>query len=172
MSDKVHVALVDGQWIEIGEKDSERYLHTRCLTRPYTEKPSASNSVNRFLERRDKSQKRKGSRLKHEYNPEVNLTWKCVEINGRSQWVEADWNQITPTKLWGFDNSDSDEDLSDAVEPRRTANHAEEGTLRTAEETGTSKQNPPNGGIKTHPQADARPNKVAMSSHFSRDSDT
>lgn len=106
-----HVAMVRGQWVEIDEEDRIQYIHAKCLKTPDSEKPSLQACIARFNEHLRMSRSRRGSPLKHEYDAEANMTWRCVEIDGRSQWVEADWSQEPPRKLWGFD-SDSDDEYS------------------------------------------------------------
>lgn len=109
MAETIHVALVGGQWIEVNVEDAIYYLHTKRLGRPNSDDLSQQTCVDRFREHCRRSQNRGGSPLKREYDPQANMTWRCVEIDGRSQWVEADWSLEPPRKLWGFDNDSNDE---------------------------------------------------------------
>lgn len=120
MSQETHVALVGCQWIQIDERDSINYLFARCLRRPNkSEDISASGRVDRFMKHLSESRSRKGSPLKREYDGEADMIWRCVNINGKSQWVEVEWNDETPCKLWGFDSDSSDDESPPDSETRR-----------------------------------------------------
>ena len=164
--DLVHVAMVRGQWIRINREHKVHYLHARSLKRrDSSEELSTSTRVDRFREHRRVALNQQGSPLKHEYDPEANLTWRWMEVDGRWQWVEADWSLVPPRKLWGFDSDDSDDDAPDDDEVTRTAKSAENGTGHTiakevAAEEAPSK--PVDARLDGLQEADVQPKRVSF----------
>jgi hypothetical protein len=120
MPEFVHLAFVRRQWIQIDEKDSTYYLHTRKLKIPSSEEMSASEPQDKFSEHLEKWRNRGASPLKHEYDPEANKTWRWMEVDGHYQWVKKDWSQEPPRKLWAFDSDGDDETLA-GIQVRRAA---------------------------------------------------
>jgi hypothetical protein len=134
MPHQVHLALVGGQWHKIDESDSSFYLLTRCLTRREDdEEESAQAQVRSFRERRYQSQNRQGSPLRHEYDPEANITFRCFDVDGKRRWVEGDWSEEPLRKLWGFGSDHGDEGSPDATEMEPTAKSVERGTQRSGQ---------------------------------------
>jgi hypothetical protein len=122
----VPVAETIGQWVEIEDEDRIVFLHAKSTALESTQL-SSHDCREIFLERLRISRSRQGSSLKHEYDPDASKYWKCVKIDGRSQWVQADWSE-EPPRLWGFD-SDSD-DSDDEYTKRSHLPKATESTLR------------------------------------------
>jgi hypothetical protein len=81
---------------------------------------SASHRLDNFSEQLEKWSNRGGSPLKHEYDPEANMTWRWMEVDGNYQWVKKDRSQEPPRKLWGFD-SDSDDETPADIKVREAA---------------------------------------------------
>jgi hypothetical protein len=109
----VQIAESIGQWVEIEEEDRIVFLHAKCVEKlEAASKLSSYDCRQRFIERLRISRSRRGSPLKHECDPEASTYWKCVKVDGRSQWVEADWSS-EPPRLWGFcsDSEDSDDEF-------------------------------------------------------------
>jgi len=120
----IPIAETIGHWVEIEDEDRIVFLHAKSTTLESTYLSSHDCRQN-FLERLRISRSRRGSPLKHEYDPEATKYWKCVKIDGRSQWVQADWGE-EPPRLWGFD-SDSD-DSDDEYSQRKPLAKAAEST--------------------------------------------
>jgi hypothetical protein len=101
-----------GQWVEIEDEDRIVFLHAKSRALESIQLSSHDCREN-FLKRLCISRNRRGSPLKQEYDPEASKYWKCVKIDGRSQWVQADWSE-EPPRLWGFssDSDDSDDEYS------------------------------------------------------------
>jgi cell division septation protein DedD len=113
MYKEVCLAMIGGQWFRIHQEDGLFYQTRKCLTRSIKdESESSSGRVRKYQEDRNECRGRRGSPLDKEYHPEDDMTWKCIEINGQSQWVEQDWDAGQPRRRWGWE-SDSDDERPD-----------------------------------------------------------
>ncbi len=165
--DEIYVAMINGQWIRIDKEDLPYHLHARRLKSPDPDNNGPKSSLHRFRARRERARNRQGSPLKHEYDPEANMYWRWVDVDGQMKWVKKDWSLEPPRKLWTFSDSEESDDSDDGdyLEMKPTAKsagrHTEHSAGRTLAAEGASSTSKDAATQESSQKADVRQKRVS-----------